>query len=206
MIATKTSFCFQLIKWQQVPNTDRYVTEWLLVIDDLDTLELYLGKRGKSLMGTYYKMKKKNKKYTGHCASKDELMLETALEHKKGRMTFVDDCTCIADEIMSPYAKIFLLDSVIYICDNDCIRPIKSVKKDILKTVNKEIFTWPTEKYTKEDINITKWPGGKHYFAKIGSITVEDEYGNTKWNTVEEAERQAEIFLRKIEHEETKNN
>ena len=62
---TETLFNFQLIKWQQVSNSDHYVTEWLLVIENIETLEKYMKKRAKNLIGTYYKMRKK--KFTGHC-------------------------------------------------------------------------------------------------------------------------------------------
>jgi len=37
--------------------------------------------------------------------------------------------------------------------------------------------------YSEKDIRITKWPGGSHYYAKIGKMDVIDEHGNQKWNT-----------------------
>lgn len=195
---TKTLFCFQLLKWQQVPNSDHYVTEWLLVIEDIETLEEYMEKRAKSLMGIYYKMKKK--KFTGHCFSKDELMLETALTYgrEKPTITFIDDCTCIADKILSAYSEMFLIDGIVFITENDCIRPIKNTEKKTLKTENKEILAWPLKDYTENDISVTKWPGGKHYYAKIRNIEVVDEENDIKWSSAEEAERQAKIFLKRL--------
>jgi len=195
---TETLFCFQLIKWQQVPNSDHYLTEWLLVIEDIDTLEEYMEKRAKSLMGTYYKMKEK--KFTGHCFSKDELMLETALTYgrEKPVITVIDDCTRIADTILSAYSKMFLIDGIVFITYNDCIRPIKNTQKKTLKTENKEILAWPLRDYTENDISVNRWPEGKHYYAKIRNIEVADEDGDIKWGSAEEAERQAKIFLKKL--------
>ena len=48
--------------------------------------------------------------------------------------------------------------------------------------------------YTKKEIKISKFPYGQHYYAHIGDLEVRD--GDTiKWNTYEEAYRQAEKFL-----------
>jgi hypothetical protein len=52
---------------------------------------------------------------------------------------------------------------------------------------------YPT--YTEKDINITKWPGGKHYYARIGNMQVMDENGDTKWNTYERAFEVAKKYL-----------
>lgn len=196
---TETLFCFQFIKWQQIPNTDHYVTEWLLVIENIETLEKYTKKRARGLMGTYYKMKKK--KFTGHCSTGDELMLETALtcgRGEKSTLTVIDDCVCIADKIVSAYSEMFLIDGVIFITENDCIRPIKNIEKKTFKTENKEVLAWPLKDYTENDISVTKWPGGKHYYAKIRNIEVVDEEGDIKWSSTEEAERQAKIFLKRL--------
>lgn len=52
--------------------------------------------------------------------------------------------------------------------------------------------------YTEKDIKITKWIGGKHYYAKIGRIDVEDEFGNVKWNTEKQAKEIALKYIRKL--------
>ena len=53
--------------------------------------------------------------------------------------------------------------------------------------------------YRKNDIKITKFPYGNHYYAKVGSTEVRD--GDViKWNTYEEAYRQAEKYLCSEEH------
>ena len=48
--------------------------------------------------------------------------------------------------------------------------------------------------YKKEDIRIKKFPYGSHYYAYIGDLQVKD--GDiSKWNTYEEAYRQAEQLI-----------
>ena len=52
--------------------------------------------------------------------------------------------------------------------------------------------------YTKEDIKITKWDGGTHYYAKIGKMDVIDREGNQKWNSRWEAQQAAEEELHNL--------
>ena len=47
-----------------------------------------------------------------------------------------------------------------------------------------EKLVWP--KLTKRDIKISKFEGGQHYYAKVGTVEVKDANG-IKWNTYEEA-------------------
>ena len=50
-------------------------------------------------------------------------------------------------------------------------------------------------KFDKNDIRIEKFPYGAHYYAYVGDVQVKD--GTTlKWNTYEEARRQAEKYVR----------
>mgnify|MGYP001590096129 CR=1 FL=1 len=60
---------------------------------------------------------------------------------------------------------------------------------DITKTI--EAACWPGE----NKVNISKWPQGKHYYATVAGVSVEEKDGTNKWNTVEGAERAAKRFM-----------
>lgn len=60
---------------------------------------------------------------------------------------------------------------------------------------NAKIEIIPICKYTEKDIKITKFDGGKHYYATIGGIEVVDQWGDKKWNTHDFAERTAKKYL-----------
>lgn len=45
-----------------------------------------------------------------------------------------------------------------------------------------------------ENIRVTQWPNGKHYYAKVGDQDVVID-GIQKWNTFEEARAAADFFL-----------
>ena len=53
------------------------------------------------------------------------------------------------------------------------------------------------ERPTENDINIIRWPGGKHYYAKVGNydVVVNDVQ---KWNTKYEAREAAKTFINSI--------
>lgn len=68
---------------------------------------------------------------------------------------------------------------------------------EIVDTVDMNSLTFPDEQKPKlEDVRILMWPGGSHYYAKIGSLDVTDEHGNQKWNTHGEALKAAEWYIK----------
>lgn len=60
---------------------------------------------------------------------------------------------------------------------------------------NAKIELIPVFKYTEKDIKITKFDGGKHYYATIGGLEVVDQWGDKKWNTYAYAEQIAKKYL-----------
>ena len=65
----------------------------------------------------------------------------------------------------------------------------------VLKTEHKSNLIFPQYAYTKTDIRIIQWPGGKHYYAKIGNIDVEMN-GDAKWDLYDDAYRAAKEYLK----------
>ena len=53
------------------------------------------------------------------------------------------------------------------------------------------------ERPTENDINIINWPGGKHYYAKVGNYDVVVN-GVQKWNTKYEAREAAKTFINSL--------
>ncbi len=67
--------------------------------------------------------------------------------------------------------------------------PVKHSQFVIRKT-----FTWPD--FKESDIRITQFPGGAHYYVRIGDMELhEDE--NIKWNTYDEAYAVAKRYITK---------
>lgn len=68
---------------------------------------------------------------------------------------------------------------------------------EIVETIEKNTLTFPDEeKPDLKDVRFLVWPGGSHYYAKIGSLDVTDEQGNQKWSTKAEAMKAAEWYIK----------
>lgn len=59
-------------------------------------------------------------------------------------------------------------------------------------------LSFPTEKYTLDDVRYIQWDGGRHWYAKIGKLDIVDSNGNQKWNTKAEAEKAAKEYFREL--------
>jgi len=70
--------------------------------------------------------------------------------------------------------------------------PIKPTDSYEIQEIEDKLF------YTENDIEINKWWGGNHYYAKVAGIDVIDDNGNVKWNTSDYARSMAIKFLEKI--------
>ncbi len=71
--------------------------------------------------------------------------------------------------------------------------------KGLVIEETREVPFWSFESvtFTEKDIRTIKWPGGKHWYAKIGDIDVVVD-GDQKWNTKAAAQKAAERFLKDI--------
>lgn len=87
-------------------------------------------------------------------------------------------------------AKMKYVNKGYTIAINSCGGWMLVSENDVLETVSK--------KYSTSDIKISKFDGGRHYYAMIGNIEVKDKYGDNKWNTHEYAYEVAKEFLRKL--------
>lgn len=66
----------------------------------------------------------------------------------------------------------------------------------VIEEMEMEEMVYP--KYTKDQIRIIKWDGGKHYYAKLGKMDIVDDDGNQKWDTEEEARKVAEEYFESL--------
>jgi hypothetical protein len=66
---------------------------------------------------------------------------------------------------------------------------------EICETILSEEFVYPTQRLaTMDDVRIIQWPGGAHYYAKIGNFDVVHD-GKQKWDSEIEAKKAAYWFI-----------
>lgn len=112
-------------------------------------------------------------------------------EKKEDRIHMLIQLKKLYGEVMSNQIKSLLDDQILLINSKGGYFSInKNDEYIILDTNNK--------KYTKNDIKISKWFGGTHFYAKISEVDVIDESGNVKWFTEEDANNAAEKYLIKL--------
>lgn len=185
-------FKFQQIEWRLHPNMDSHI-EWLLAIDDFMVLNEFIEFRSKDVMCDYTILKDKTiKGRKGHHNSRLQYAMDALFENKP-QETLLGDIKLVSDEFLGTYSKIFKDRGIVYICNNFSIRPI--TKKEIVNMLSEtecEIVRFP--EYTDKDIKVTKWPGGSHYYARVGGIDVEID-GITKWHTYMSAYNSAKEFI-----------
>lgn len=189
----KKSYLFYKITDKQFPKMGSW---WVLVIDTVERLYNYNEFKSKQMTSSYFKAKSKiNKKQH---LTWEEFVLTKILEFRPNRKTMIDDITILSRNMISPMTNFFLSGKIPLINQVGGYRFLNNTVK-ILHRVKKDNIIWPEDSYL--DIKISRWPEGKHYYAKVGKYDVQDEKGNVKWNTAKEAKRVAKTFLKNIKNE-----
>lgn len=72
---------------------------------------------------------------------------------------------------------------------------------DICEIIESETFEYPPAVHILNNVRYMQWPGGEHWYAKIGNDDITDFNGNQKWNTKKEAEEAAKWYIENIHQE-----
>lgn len=67
---------------------------------------------------------------------------------------------------------------------------------EVVDVVEQDVLTYPEEsRPSLNDVRIIQWPGGEHYYAKIGKLDVVDSLGRQKWDSRDKAMDAAEWYI-----------
>jgi hypothetical protein len=204
-------FKFIYARYKLHPELSQICEGWFLLLDTIESFNDFLDKRSNSLVKSYFNLKANASrtepyryKNGDHMNIGDEYTISNLLWLDNSRKTVMDDCRCM-DKLLSGYQNVFLnYGHVIVNSVNGCRAMDESFEILEERLSNELVFPVTSEK----DIKISKWPNGTHYYAKIGNQDVVDDKGNVKWNTVEQAKKEAVKYLRKkkgIKNEYTTN-
>ena len=77
---------------------------------------------------------------------------------------------------------------------------LESFKMDddvIVEEKDMETLTFPDEaEYNIDDVRFLQWPGGTHWYAKIGKLDICDDMGRYKWNCKGDAIEAAKWWIK----------
>lgn len=172
-------------------NNERY---WALFIEDIKDLFHYFEQSSPKMIQAYFDIKKRS--YSGHYTSNEERAIGALFDYNdSNRKTFVDDIIHISDKIQGTKIKHVLKGEKLLVnCSGIGFIPYNKKYHTIIEIVKRKDYNFPTHTLTKEDIEIKKWEGGKHYYVKIGNHQLEG-----KFNTIKYAEEQANKFFKKLQ-------
>ena len=69
---------------------------------------------------------------------------------------------------------------------------------DICEIVEVDELVFPEPVPILENVKYMQWPGGHHWYAKLGNEDITDYMGNQKWNTKKAAEEAAQWYIKKF--------
>lgn len=193
------AFQFAYIRHRIHPKVEQEHTGWYLLIETSSELANFLAVRGPMLAANYADLKQRVSAHDHFKDLEQHAMALTLLgtDDKKelSRKTCVDDVMLLHDRFLNPYRDIFENGKhPLMVNKNMGFRTLDETCR-ILERRFADKIEFPH--YDEQDIRITRWPGGIHYYAKIGALEVQDAEYKTKWNTAEEARRQAKLYLEK---------
>jgi len=164
---------------------------WILECKDIETLiehtEKYMNTEIERGVKDWFKSQKGHLT-TNYASAVEKMMIFTG-------NNFIKESTIMENKIFQGKLKMLLKFGTLYLRENGSYM----VHSDSLIIIDKKVMdemVWP--EYTVDDIKISKWDGGSHYYAKIGRMDVTDADGNVKWNTHKEAKRHALVFFENL--------
>lgn len=113
-----------------------------------------------------------------HSSSLWRCAVEFSMECHGG--SWMEHSQSLEDRTYQHRIKMFLDGHDIYLADGLTINvPIETPEYEEEKWSDELVYPY---KFDYDDVRFIKWPDGRHWYAKIGSIDIVDKHGNQKWN------------------------
>lgn len=95
----------------------------------------------------------------------------------------------------------FLKHGVIYLPPSLSVLLWSPESYEIIDELCKDNLVYPHEEMPSlQDFSLIQWPGGQHWYAKLGKIDILDQFGNQRWNTLEDAQETCKWYIQKYYH------
>lgn len=123
-----------------------------------------------------------------HTSSVWRYVIETCEIKLKG-LTWLEGATSLEKRTFEDRIKRFLDGKPIFFTDGLPYYPPREWPEYENEKWSEELV-FPYE-YNYEDVRFLQWPGGRHWYAKIGNIDIVDRYGHQKWSDLSYAQKVA---------------
>lgn len=177
--------------------------DWMLVIESIEDLVNYHEKMMEAKMHDVWENLLETQEGKSHIDNNLGRLILFAADRADGKKSLIELTGIVSGEILSAkmgailkYGKIYISKVGGFFPHSDSI----TVLEETIIEDNRLVFP----QYTKEDIRIKQWEGGKHYYAYVGDFQVTDIDGYKKWDSKEEAMQKAKWYLYKLKNEQYK--
>lgn len=171
------------------PNSNEIFKNWYFYCESIDSLIEHFKRYIKCEIDNGFKDALNVAMHNMHYSNNWASTVNKIMSIKGG--SFLEISTELENKMFQSRASLIKSDGACLLTDGLQAMPITSF--NIIDECYKEELVWPT--YTENDIKIVSWPGGAHFYAKIGGMDVVNEKGEQKWNTWDEAFNEAKQFL-----------
>ena len=181
-------------KFQRVKlSGDRYhadmPSEWMLVVDSAEMLvDYYLLTHKSVVQDAYEDFRKAHGERPDNPHYTNQYTVAAAMIAELNELSFFNGMNRLFDRVVKNQLEAIRKYGRIYIRS---IGSYSSCGEDYLvmdEYVSNEII------YPEEKVRFLQWPGGRHWYAKIGKTDIIVD-GEQKWNTKSAAERAAKRFM-----------
>jgi hypothetical protein len=182
-----------MYKFVKVKNKRAPILEynnWYLLCDNIETLishnEIIVD--GEINDGIHEYLTKDNDYKTNFIKNIDKISKELGY-------SFLNNSSKLTGDLISNKVKLILLGYTLLLTSSLSYMLLDGF--EIIDTIEKDILDFNLSKFTEDDIKITQWKFGDHYYAKIGKydVVIDNEQ---KWNTFEEAYNKALQYLKTL--------
>lgn len=166
---------------------------WAYVVDSKESLEHILKTKSSHIVGEYFKAKETLSKQNGHI-TREMSALAMACENGNSQ-SLLDDCRIMDDVYLKPIVEMYISGKTLLFNYNGGYCFLYD-DLEITDTVESDIYKFPQTRYTKEDIRVSQWANGVHWYAKVGKDDVLDNRGRQKWDSYDKAYSAAVEYIK----------
>lgn len=188
---------YHFVRVEKIKPTDDSKGCWYFIPNGVDQVKEHWNKYCASIIreGSRHLARKVFTKVEGHSTNAFELAVEARQSIGMGE-SLAMSMFSVEMEAFNNRMRDIENGKDIYLTQGLSVFLMSNQFYRITAEIDRDKLTFPDEeKPTLDDVRYIMWPGGEHYYAKVGNLDIVDVNNRQKWNTKKEAEKAAAWFI-----------